>query len=105
MFSHIYPLVFYYMTTSVISIIPIVNFNFSCINRAINDWLAARHAKLVKEEKIELMFRPFLKWLDKNLEDVFTEGLKQVIVTNILRVLFQCSRVESVLTLSYVSLL
>lgn len=48
-----------------------------CINHAVDDWLSARLTKWTKDDKVELTFRPFLKWLDKNLEDIFTEALKQ----------------------------
>lgn len=34
----------------------------------------------MKKGIVELFFRPFLRWMDRNMEAIVTEGLKQVIV-------------------------
>lgn len=37
-----------------------------------------RFEKMKTLGKTDLAFRPFLRWLDKNAEDLFTEALKEV---------------------------
>ncbi|KAG8576433.1 hypothetical protein GDO81_009859 [Engystomops pustulosus] len=39
-------------------------------------WLEAKHATNQLVGKVELLFRPFLHWLDRNLERLFTEGAR-----------------------------
>nr|XP_023673443.1 uncharacterized protein LOC111846930 [Paramormyrops kingsleyae]XP_023673450.1 uncharacterized protein LOC111846930 [Paramormyrops kingsleyae]XP_023673458.1 uncharacterized protein LOC111846930 [Paramormyrops kingsleyae]XP_023673466.1 uncharacterized protein LOC111846930 [Paramormyrops kingsleyae] len=46
--------------------------------KASQEWLQARHATNELMEKVELLFRPFLRWLDRNLERLFTEGARQL---------------------------
>ena len=41
-------------------------------------WLEEKACALQSSGRVELMFRPFLRWLDRNLEDMFTKGLMQV---------------------------
>jgi len=43
-----------------------------------NDWLLDRCLAARKADKCELLFRPFLKWLDKQAEQFFTDGLSLV---------------------------
>jgi len=43
-----------------------------------NDWLTDRHMTNQKADKTELVFRPFLRWLDKTMEQLFTTGLTMV---------------------------
>ena len=42
------------------------------------DWIKDRHAALLEGGQVELAFRQFLKWLDRNAEEIFTDGLRQV---------------------------
>ncbi|XP_063305501.1 uncharacterized protein LOC134603448 isoform X1 [Pelobates fuscus] len=39
-------------------------------------WLQAKHATNQLIGKIELLFRPYLLWLDRNMERLFTEGAR-----------------------------
>ncbi|XP_066448361.1 uncharacterized protein [Eleutherodactylus coqui] len=39
-------------------------------------WLEAKHATNQLIGKVELLFRPFLLWLDRNLERLYTEGAR-----------------------------
>ncbi|KAK7891562.1 hypothetical protein WMY93_023525 [Mugilogobius chulae] len=41
-------------------------------------WLQAKHATNQLLGKVELLFRPFLRWLDRSLERLFIEGAKQL---------------------------
>uniref|UniRef100_A0A672I1K7 Nucleoporin NUP42 n=1 Tax=Salarias fasciatus TaxID=181472 RepID=A0A672I1K7_SALFA len=42
------------------------------------EWLQAKHATNQLMGKVELLFRPFLRWLDRSLERLFTEGARQL---------------------------
>lgn len=42
------------------------------------EWLQAKHATNQLLGKVELLFRPFLRWLDRSLERLFTEGARQL---------------------------
>ncbi|XP_076344195.1 uncharacterized protein LOC143244060 isoform X1 [Tachypleus tridentatus] len=48
------------------------------LNKSIQKWLVQRNEDIQKVGEVELTFRPFLRWLDKNLEDMFIEGLRMV---------------------------
>ncbi|XP_037306762.2 uncharacterized protein si:dkey-24l11.2 [Pungitius pungitius] len=48
------------------------------IQQASVEWLQAKHATNQLLGKIELLFRPFLRWLDRSLERLFTEGARQL---------------------------
>ncbi|XP_023278385.1 uncharacterized protein LOC111667049 isoform X1 [Seriola lalandi dorsalis] len=48
------------------------------VQQASLDWLQAKHATNQLLGKIELLFRPFLRWLDRSLERLFTEGARQL---------------------------
>ncbi|XP_075713762.1 uncharacterized protein LOC142749524 [Rhinoderma darwinii] len=39
-------------------------------------WLEAKHATNQLVGKVELLFRPFLLWLDRNMERLYTEGAR-----------------------------
>ncbi|MGH0168566.1 UNVERIFIED_CONTAM: hypothetical protein FKN15_054729 [Acipenser sinensis] len=44
--------------------------------KASEEWVQAKHATNELMGKVELLFRPFLRWLDRNLEKLFTEGAR-----------------------------
>lgn len=46
------------------------------IDITISEWLEGKK-KQRSSNQIELMFRPFLKWLDRSIDDITTEALKQ----------------------------
>uniref|UniRef100_A0A3Q3WJ88 Nucleoporin NUP42 n=1 Tax=Mola mola TaxID=94237 RepID=A0A3Q3WJ88_MOLML len=48
------------------------------VQRASQEWLQAKHATNELLGKVELLFRPFLRWLDRSLERLFTEGARQL---------------------------
>ncbi|KAL4641937.1 hypothetical protein GN956_G10531 [Arapaima gigas] len=48
------------------------------VAQASQEWLQARHATNDLMGKVELLFRPFLRWLDRNLERLFTESARQL---------------------------
>ncbi|XP_013777913.1 uncharacterized protein LOC106462525 [Limulus polyphemus] len=48
------------------------------LNKNIQKWLFQRNDDLQKVGEVGLTFRPFLRWLDKSLEDMFIEGLRMV---------------------------
>ncbi|XP_070763939.1 uncharacterized protein [Enoplosus armatus] len=48
------------------------------VQQASSEWLQAKHATNQLLGKVELLFRPFLRWLDRSLERLFTEGARQL---------------------------
>lgn len=48
------------------------------LNDSIAKWLSERFNLNLSNSVTELVFRPFLRWLDKNMENLFEEGLKNV---------------------------
>ncbi|XP_066557926.1 uncharacterized protein LOC136748243 [Amia ocellicauda] len=44
--------------------------------QASQEWLLGKHATNELMGKVELLFRPFLRWLDRNMERLFTEGAR-----------------------------
>ncbi|XP_036391147.1 uncharacterized protein si:dkey-24l11.2 [Megalops cyprinoides] len=48
------------------------------VQQAAQEWLQAKQATNELMGKVELLFRPFLRWLDRNLERLFTEGARQL---------------------------
>ncbi|KAM9376581.1 uncharacterized protein KZ484_009134 isoform 2-T2 [Pholidichthys leucotaenia] len=48
------------------------------VQQASQEWLQAKHATNQLMGKVELLFRPFLRWLDRSLERLFTEGARQL---------------------------
>ena len=51
---------------------------FRYLEVSIEEWLEDKERQLEDSGQVELVFRPFLRWLDRNIEDVVTEGLTQV---------------------------
>ncbi|XP_033121836.1 uncharacterized protein LOC117120854 isoform X2 [Anneissia japonica] len=47
------------------------------INEASQNWVLAKHGTNLVGGKIELLFRPFLRWLDRSMENLFTEGARK----------------------------
>lgn len=47
------------------------------IEKALNSWLETKEKQVEISGKVELVLRPLLKWLDKEMEDLFMNGLKQ----------------------------
>ncbi|KAG9340721.1 hypothetical protein JZ751_020311 [Albula glossodonta] len=47
------------------------------LSQASQEWLQAKRATNELMGKVELLFRPFLRWLDRNMERLFTEGARQ----------------------------
>lgn len=45
---------------------------------SIHEWVEEKEKQNVRHDIVVMVFRPFLKWLDKNLEEMVTEGLKQL---------------------------
>ncbi|KAK2842264.1 hypothetical protein Q5P01_012464 [Channa striata] len=48
------------------------------VQQASLEWLQAKQATNQLMGKVELLFRPFLRWLDRSLERLFTEGARQL---------------------------
>lgn len=48
------------------------------VQQASLEWLQAKHATNQLMGKVELLFRPFLRWLDRSMERLFTEGARQL---------------------------
>ncbi|KAL6479199.1 hypothetical protein MHYP_G00126320 [Metynnis hypsauchen] len=48
------------------------------IQLASQEWLQAKHATSQLMGKVELLFRPYLRWLDRSMERLFTEGARQL---------------------------
>lgn len=46
------------------------------IYQASQEWLQAKFATNELMGKVELLFRPYLRWLDRNMERLFTEGAR-----------------------------
>ncbi|TRY58311.1 hypothetical protein DNTS_031068 [Danionella cerebrum] len=50
----------------------------SHVQKASEDWLRAKHATNQLMGRVELLFRPYLRWLDRSMEKLFTEGARQL---------------------------
>lgn len=48
------------------------------VQEASLEWLQAKHATNQLLGKVELLFRPFLRWLDRSLERLFIEGAREL---------------------------
>ncbi|KAK1784652.1 hypothetical protein P4O66_003335 [Electrophorus voltai] len=48
------------------------------VQLASQDWLQAKHATNQLLGRLELLFRPYLRWLDRSMERLFTEGARQL---------------------------
>ncbi|CAN7992702.1 unnamed protein product [Ixodes hexagonus] len=49
------------------------------LNRAVSSWLLEKHATNERLGQTQLILRPFLRWFDRNLEELFIEGLRKVV--------------------------
>ncbi|CAH8444848.1 unnamed protein product [Schistosoma intercalatum] len=47
------------------------------LNKAIGSWVRCKHQCMERMNRLELYLRPLLLWLDRNLEELFTEGLRK----------------------------
>ncbi|ESO89970.1 hypothetical protein LOTGIDRAFT_234076 [Lottia gigantea] len=47
------------------------------VEEGIVEWVDEKTVNLEKSDQLELLFRPLLRWIEKNLEDVVTNGLRQ----------------------------
>lgn len=48
------------------------------VQQASVEWLQAKHATNQLLGKLELLFRPYLRWLDRSMERLFTEAARQL---------------------------
>lgn len=48
------------------------------IETSLEEWTNTKQAELISAGIVRLEFRPFLKWLDRNLETIVTGALRQV---------------------------
>ncbi|KAH3840515.1 uncharacterized protein LOC127879356 [Dreissena polymorpha] len=48
------------------------------IEVSLKEWITHRAEDGAKQATVELVFRSFLRWMDRNLENIVTEGLKQL---------------------------
>lgn len=48
------------------------------VQKASEEWLRAKHATNQLMGRVELLFRPYLRWLDRSMEKLFTEGARQL---------------------------
>lgn len=48
------------------------------VQKASEEWLKAKNATNHLMGRVELFFRPYLRWLDRSMEKLFTEGARQV---------------------------
>lgn len=53
-------------------------FPFRYLEVSISEWLMERSAGFAERKEAELVARPLLRWLDRKIEDMMTEALKQV---------------------------
>ncbi|CAH8488812.1 unnamed protein product [Heterobilharzia americana] len=47
------------------------------LNKSIASWIRYKHQYFERMQRIELYLRPFFLWFDRNLEELFTEGLRK----------------------------
>ena len=55
--------------------------DFSYMAPKMQEWVSAKHATNEVAGKVELIVRPFLRWLDKKLETLFTDAARKVSVS------------------------
>ncbi|CAH8571554.1 unnamed protein product [Dicrocoelium dendriticum] len=48
------------------------------LNMAIGSWIANKHRQILDSNLTELYLQPFFRWLDRNLDTLFTRGLHKV---------------------------
>ncbi|XP_072258137.1 uncharacterized protein [Pyxicephalus adspersus] len=73
-FPEDYPLQVFTIQIPEDQVLPSVMGRYVC--EASKAWLEGKHATNQLIGKVELLFRPFLHWLDRNLERLFTEGAR-----------------------------
>jgi hypothetical protein len=50
---------------------------------SLREWVEKKEEEMKRKNIVELLFRPFLRWMDRNMETIVTEGLKQVSVESL----------------------
>lgn len=48
------------------------------LNKAVAEWLAEKHSASNPLDQKSLLLRPFLRWFDRSLEDLFVESLRKL---------------------------
>ncbi|XP_051580434.1 uncharacterized protein LOC127456132 [Myxocyprinus asiaticus] len=48
------------------------------VQKVSEEWLKAKHATNQLMGRVELLFRPYLRWLDRSMEKLFTDGARQL---------------------------
>jgi len=48
------------------------------IEVTLQEWTEKKQKENVQKDIAELYFRPFLRWVDRTMETIVTEGLRQV---------------------------
>lgn len=48
------------------------------LTELIQEWVCQRYKEAGSVSQQEMMFRPMLRWLDRNAENLMTEALKEV---------------------------
>jgi hypothetical protein len=48
------------------------------LTESIQDWVCQKYNATKTTSRWEMMFRPALRWLDRNAENLMTEALKEV---------------------------
>ncbi|VDQ01444.1 unnamed protein product [Trichobilharzia regenti] len=54
-----------------------VPFLYRHLNKSIESWIRCKHEYFERMKRIEPYLRPLFFWLDRNLEEMFTEGLRK----------------------------
>ncbi|VDP84473.1 unnamed protein product [Echinostoma caproni] len=47
------------------------------LNMAMGSWIRYKHQQFTRMNRVELYMRSFFQWLDRNLENLFTQGLRK----------------------------
>ncbi|XP_043933776.1 uncharacterized protein LOC122806979 [Protopterus annectens] len=71
-----YPLKVFTLSVPEDQDLPAVMGRYIC--KASEEWLQGKHATNMLIGKTELLFRPYLRWLDRNMERLFTEGARML---------------------------
>lgn len=71
-----YPLKVFTLSVPEDQDLPAIMGRYVC--KASEEWLHAKHATNTLMGKVELLFRPYLRWLDRNMERLFTEGARML---------------------------
>lgn len=51
------------------------------IEVSLKEWVKKKETEGTEKGTAELYFRPFLRWMDRNMETIVTEGLRQVMTS------------------------